>query len=399
MSFTDQINKLLEFRDDKYPITSIYLKLGPNERENFKYRIILKNLIKEQREALTKSGLNKESIESVNSDFKRILDLIEINSNITACRGVAIFSCTGADFFDVFKLPLVYRSRLVVGRSPLTRQLFRINDEFGDIAVILIDRKKAKLFRITLNRAEEILGYLSPESERTTKFQSQEGTYRQRVSTSAGGEGVAQGYGEYSFQRMIENEVHQHFKNVSDKLFNYYKENKFRWLIIGGPEQLRVDFSNHLHTYLRERELGTITVDVDFVKPDVIVEEALDLLERMRLERQKRLLEEFEEKLGTRLAFNGLEPTLRALMRGQVRILLVSDGFNKEGYRCPDSGVLTLEEREGLCPEGVKPVRVIDIVDEAIEEALGQKAEVEIVADQELRKKIQGIGAILRYMS
>jgi peptide chain release factor subunit 1 len=399
MGFTEQINRLLEFRDGKYPITSLYLKLGPAERENFKYRIILKNLIKEQRDALAKSDLNKESVESVDSDFKRMLDHIEINSNITACRGVAIFSCAGAGLFDVFKLPLVYRSRLVVDRSPLTRQLFRISDEFGDIAVALIDRKKARLFRISLNKAEEILGYFYPEYVRTTKFQAQEGKFRQRVSPAVGGGKVAQGYGEYSFQRMIENEMHQHFKNVSDKLFNYYKDDKFEWLIIGGPEQLRTDFSNHLHTYLRERELGEITVDVDSVKPDALVEEALDCLEAKRLENQKRLIEEFEEKLGSRFAFNGLDPTLRALMRGQVRILLVSDGFNREGYKCPDSGFLILEEREGLCPEGVKPVRVIDVVDEAIEEALAQKAEVEIVVDQELKEKIQGVGAILRYIT
>jgi peptide chain release factor subunit 1 len=112
---------------------------------------------------------------------------------------------------------------LVVGRSPLTRQLFRINDEFGDIAVVLIDRKKARLFRISLNRAEEIVGYLYPESARTTRFQAQEGVFRQRVSTSAGGEGVAQGYGEYSFQRMIEN-VHQHFKMYLKNYLNIIKK-------------------------------------------------------------------------------------------------------------------------------------------------------------------------------
>ena len=217
------------------------------------------------------------------------------------------------------------------------------------------------------------------------------------MSPTAGGGKVAQGYGEYGFQRMIENEVHQHFKNVSDKLFNYYKENNFQWLILGGPEQLRSDFSNHLHTYLEERQLGTVTVDVDYAKPDMLVEESLDLLEKMRFQKQRRLIEEFDEKLGTRLAFNGLESTLKALMRGQVRILLVADGFNREGYKCPDTGFLVLEEKEGLCPEGSKPVRVIDIVDEAIEEALGQKAEVEIVADDTLKKKIDGLAAILRY--
>ncbi|MFQ5787084.1 MAG: hypothetical protein ACE5H1_03805 [Thermodesulfobacteriota bacterium] len=397
MNFGDQINRLLKFKKEKYPISSLYLKLGPEERENFKYRITLKNLIKEQRDNLPKTEFKKESIESIESDFKKMADYIDNMSNINACRGVAIFSCTGGVFWDVFKLPLVYRSRLLVNWSPLTRQLFRINDEFGDIAVILIDRKKAKLIRITLNKADEILGYFYPEYVRTTRFQAQEGKFKQRVSPSVGGGKVAQGYGEYSFQRMIENEMHQHFKNVSEKLFNYYKENKFDWLIIGGAEQVRTDFSNHLHTYLDKRKIGAITVDVDSIKPDELVEEAFDLLENMKLENEKKLLEEFEEKLGSRLALNGLEPTLKALTRGQVRILLVSEGFSLPGYKCPESGFLILENKESMCPEGLKPIPIMDIVDEAIEEALGQKAEMQIIVEKDAKKKIDGVGAILRF--
>jgi peptide subunit release factor 1 (eRF1) len=39
----------------------------------------------------------------------------------------------------------------------------------------------------------------------------------------------------------------------------------------------------------------------------------------------------------------------------------------------------------------------VDIVDEAIEEALGQGAEIQVILDEEAKKKIYGMGAILRF--
>jgi peptide chain release factor subunit 1 len=84
-------------------------------------------------------------------------------------------------------------------------------------------------------------------------------------------------------------------------------------------------------------------------------------------------------------------------MMGQVRILLVSEGFRHSGYRCPDSGILVLEGRDDICPEGKTPLPVADVVDDAIEEALGQSAEVAVIHDNEAKKKIDGIAAILRF--
>jgi len=396
MNFQDKINKLLEFKSDKYPITSLYLKLGPAERENFKYRITLKNLIKAEKDRVNKRGFSKEALESIDSGLKKITEYIENPVQLTGCRGVALFSSTGEDVWEVFKLPLVYRNRLVVDWSPLVRQLATINDEFGDIVVVGIDRKKGRLFRISLNGAEEILGYFYPEATRNTKFQAQEGKFRQRVSLAGGGE-VAQGFGEYGFQRMIENEMHQHFKHVSERLFDYYKENKFSWLIVGGIEQVVADFSNHLHTYLKERCLGNIPIEINLVKTDELVEKALDLLELTERRNEKRLIKEFEQKLISGFAVNGLEATLKALMMGQVRVLLVPEGFVHSGFVCPESRVLVLERKHSLCPEGKEPLPVVDIVDEAIEEALGQGAEVEVILDEEAKKKIDGIGAILRF--
>ncbi len=141
MDFRNNVDKVLGFKSDKYLITSLYLKLGPKERENFKYRIALKNLIKEQRDSLNKRGFTKEVFESIDSDFKKIADYIGNPAQVTGCRGLAIFSSARGGVWEIFKLPLVYRSRLVVDWSPLIRQLVTMNDEFGDIAVVVIDRK------------------------------------------------------------------------------------------------------------------------------------------------------------------------------------------------------------------------------------------------------------------
>ncbi|MGH7808149.1 MAG: peptide chain release factor 1, partial [Thermodesulfobacteriota bacterium] len=108
-------------------------------------------------------------------------------------------------------------------------------------------------------------------------------------------------------------------------------------------------------------------------------------------------IEELEEKLHLGLAVNGLDATLQALTLSQVRVLIVSDGFVHTGFICPESGVLVLEKNENVCPEGKTPVPVVDIVDEAIEEALGQGGQVEVILDEDLKKKIDGTGAILRF--
>ena len=54
-------------------------------------------------------------------------------------------------------------------------------------------------------------------------------------------------------------------------------------------------------------------------------------------------------------------------------------------------------EKQDLCPEGIEPVAVVDVVDDAMEEAFRQNAEIEILFNKETAKKIDGIGAILRF--
>jgi len=88
---------------------------------------------------------------------------------------------------------------------------------------------------------------------------------------------------------------------------------------------------------------------------------------------------------------------LKALARGQVKILLVKEGFSSAGFICPESGILSVEKKKRLCPEDIEPIAVVDVVDDAIEEASRQKSEIDILSNKKTSKKIDGIGAILRF--
>ena len=399
MDLENRIDKLLEYKNDKYPITSLYLKLGPRDRENFKYKTTLKNLIKKQKVNLNKGNIGESALESVESDFNKIVNHIDNTDQLTGCRGVCVLSSSKSNYWEVFKLPLVYRNQLVIDRSPLLGQLIKINDDYRNIVTIILDRKKARIFRLELDGAHEILDFFYPEASRTKKFKSTEGKFKQKLSPRSGTGNLVQGYGEHGFHRTIENEIHQHYKYIADKVFAYFNENKFNLLVLGGTDKNISEFSAHLHSYLRDRLAGTITVDVNKIKPYQLSEVTLDALEISKSDKEKKLLDEFENKLGSRYAVNGVKPTLKALMKGQARVLLVADGFSSPGFICPESGVLLTEKKKGLCPEGTLPIEVVDVVDDAMEEASRQNAEIEILFNKATAKKIDGMGAILRFKS
>ncbi len=372
-----QIKKLLEYTNDKYPITSLYLKLGPSDRVNYQYKTKLKNLIKDIKSNISETSMGLKAMESVEKDLKKIVNFVDNNDKLTECRGLSIFSDTKSKFWKVFKLPIVYRNQLIVDRSPHLGQLIKIIDDYKNIVTVLVDRKKARIFRLQLEGCNEIFDYFYPEASRTKKFKSTEGKFNQRLSPTSGTGSQVQGYGEHSFHRTIDNEIHQHYKYVADKVLYAFKENKFDFLVLGGTEKNISEFSHHLHSYLKQRLVGTIRADVTKSKPSQIAEMTIDTFRTYNITKGKNILKEFEEKLATRLAVNGFRPTLKALSRGQVKTILIEESFSS--------------------PLGNEPMEVVYAVDQAIEEASRQNSEIEILSGRRAGKIIDGIGAILRF--
>lgn len=396
MGFEESVNNLSGYTNEKYPVTTLYLKLGPRERENFGYKIAFKNLAKGLRDEIGKSGLSREALESVEADLSKIQSFIDTPETLAECRGIALFSCSGGGLWEALKLPSLDRNQLLIDRSPIIGQLYKADDDHRHIVTVLIDRKKARIFSIGLDGAEEIFDYFEPSAERSTKFHNPQGKYNKKSTSLAGTRNFSQGFGEFSFNRMIENEVQHHFKYVTQMLKDYCRNEKVNWLVLGGTDENVTEFSHHLPTDLRDKLAGTVNIDLERVKPSLVTDASLGVLDKTRAARRKKLIQEFADKLPVGYAVDGIGPSLDAIRKGQVRVLFVEDGYTRPGFFCPESGEYLLEAGDE-CAGGGAAVPVADLVDRAIEEAFGQGAEVEIVQDEPSKKLFNGVCAILRF--
>jgi len=395
---------IVRFRPEGLWVTSLYLHLRPEDRQDSKYTRIFKNMAREKKREIGERVASPEAIRSIEGDFEKIENFLLQPENLKNCRGIAIFSCSGAGFFEAVKLPYVYRNRLMVAPDPLIREIAAIDEEFGRTGVLLVDRKHIRYFLMDTGGIAENLDFLEPLATRAHRFHSggaglkgAEGTFQLRLPARRAAPNMIQhSFGEWRFHMRIKEERHRVFKIAADAAFEEWKRSKFERLVIGGflEEGLR-EIENHLHPYLRERLVGYIEANPSLVQPAEVWEKVLDLLKEKDREEEGKLLEELEELTGRGLAVNGTSRVLEMLAIGNVRTLLVPENFEKPGYLCPTTHLVSLKPE---CPlEGEKPVPVEDIVDELLEEALEQRARIEVIVDPEIQKRIDGLAAFLRF--
>jgi len=398
------LEKLASFRPNGLQVTSLYLHLRPQDRQNNAYLKAYKDMVRRKKKELERRFLAPEAVKSVEEDFERIGGYLSQPENLKGCRGIAVFSCAAEKLFEVVKLPYVYRNRLMISPDPLIREIAAIDEEFGRVGILLIDRKHIRYFLMDIDSTVEILDFLEPLATRAHRFHSggsalkgAEGTFQLRLpARKAAPQMVQHSLGEWRFHMRIREEKHRLLKIASDAAFEEWKRSKFDRLVIGGfPEEGLRDIENHLHPYLRERLVGYIEVNPSTAQPAEVRDKVIDLLQQKDREEEKALLEELEELTGKGLAVNGTHRTLEMLSAGNVRTLLVPEDFEKPGYLCPRTHLVFLKPE---CPsEEEKPVPVEDIVDEVIEEALEQRARIEVVVDPDLQRRIDGLAAFLRF--
>ena len=403
-SLREILEVLSSFRPKGVPVTSLYLHLRPQDRQDSKYLKLYKDMVKEKKREIEKRTLSREALESLDRDFEAIGNFLSEPKNLEGCRGVAVFSCSKEKLFEVVKLPYVYRNRLMIAPDPLIREIAAIDEEFGTIGVLLVDRKHIRYFLMDIESTVETLDFLEPLATRAHRFHSggsalkgAQGTFQLKMPSRGASPGMVQhSYGEWRFHMRIKEEWHRVLKLASDAAFEEWKASKFDKLVIGGfvEEGLR-EIERHLHSYLRERLVGYIEINPAEAKPHEVREKVLTLLWEKDREEEKLLLKELEELTGKKLAVNGTTKVLEMLAMGNIRTLLVPEDFEKRGYLCPQSHLVFLKPE---CPlEGEEPIEVEDIVDEVIEEALEQRATVEVIVDKEAQKKVDGLAGFLRF--
>lgn len=357
-------------------VVSCYLKLEPRDRTRGKYAIKLKNRIRDTATWLERQELSRSERETVQKDLTRVREYLEQPTNLPVGRGIALFASSPLDLFEAIPLPQVFRSRLAVDRTPLIRELAALEDEFGLILCAVYDRTSARLFKVTAYGAEELPGLVAEDTTRPGKFHS------------------SWSISEHNFNQRIRVEKHRHYAAVARRLFEMSRQAPVRGVVLAGTGAEAGAAQTHLHPYVAKLMLGVARLAPKSATAVQVMDAVLEVRRKAEQQWETEHVRALKEGRGDGWAVDGIEATLGALARGQVRVLLVDPDAEAPGWRC-GSGRLTTAS-DGC--EGDQPVvEVPDIIDDAIEEALRQGSHIEVLESRSMRSAVKGLAALLRF--
>jgi len=379
-AIAEQLARLTAVEPGRHRVVTCYLKLEPRDRARGKYLIKLKNRVKAVERALPRLGLEREVQDEVLRDLGRIQEHFRDPANLPSAQGLAVFACEGIGLFESVALPVVHRSRLAVDGSPLVRELASVEDEFGRLLTVVLDRTGARFFEVTAYDCRELPG-LRADSTRGKRFH--------------GDQSGPGGWGEHTYNNRIREEKQRHLEAVARELFALDRRQPAHGIVIAGTGADAGAVEPFLHSYLVERVIGTTRLNPKEATPPVVHAATLAVRQEWERDEEREAVREMREGLGSGWAVNGIDATLRALGRGQIRTLLVHADAAEPGFRCGESGRLARTERE--CRNLGDPIPVLDVVDDAIEEALRQGVDVNVVYEPSAQDEVDGLAGLLRF--
>jgi peptide chain release factor subunit 1 len=363
------IRELAGIRGDGAPITSCYLDV--DGRRLARHQDVEQELDATLREARQRANGHR----SVHDDLRRIEAYVKGGLDRHATRGLAIFACSASDLWEVIELQTPVRTQVVINHAPAVGQLESVVQEHEPIGVLLADRQRARLLVFeqgVVTDRSELLDELPRDVD--SRGERERGTVDAHVDELA----------------------HQHLRNAARAAFDLWQASGFQHLVIGGPDPIASALETGLHPYLQARLCGRVRVAVGASEQEV--REAAEVVEAtVERRREAEVVGRLREAAITgRRGVAGLARTLEALHDRRVERLVVSKGYSEEGWRCPVTDALALVGPTNPL-NGAVMVRVPDVVEDAIEEALSQGVPVTICADNADLDVLGRVGALLRY--
>lgn len=369
----ERLRELAGFRPEGHRVLSLFLNLDPSEFPTPRDRSVeLQSLLQVVEGALRQDGIEHAQREELKRDLERIRSYFADEFDAKGTRGLALFSASGADLFEVVRLGRPISSGVVIDDSPFIEPLTTLPGSDG-YCVLLINRQLARILTGGSERMQEIANIVDD----VHRWHDQGGWSQAR------------------YQRGIVKETQDHVNHAADELFKVFKRGAVQRLIIGAPDELRGEIEGRLHSYLRDRIAGYIDIDVRSA-PAQVAREVAEIIEQDERRREHECLDRLRSELGRNArGVAGLADTLEALNEQRVEAILLQQGFRAEGWATAGSDFLAAEP--GQSPSGQELQHRDDIIESALERALEQSADIVVVRHHRDLEALGSIGALLRY--
>jgi len=352
---------------------SLYLNVDPTFNTRGDYTVHLKNMMKN-----TIESLDRATYKRVKDDLEKIDNYILTNKRIFK-RGLALISSSENSFWREYHLGVPVRNELIIDKTPYTKPLLDILDNYQRYAVLLVGKDSARIFVIHLREIVEYGEVHTPDVPGKHK--------------KGGWFALSQSH----YERHIDYHVGMHLKEVVERLDSFLRREYISMVIIGGSDEAVSMVKGMLHKRVLDKVIGTVKIEMFAKSPEVLAK-----VEPLVYEYEKKKEEETIEKLITGAMKNkdavlGLEDVLNALQEQRVMKLVLMKDLRKSGYSCKSCGFLISQKVEP-CPYCKGEMETVDyLVDLAAEKAVQQGALVEVVTKNKKLLDAGGIGAFLRY--
>jgi peptide chain release factor subunit 1 len=291
-------------------------------------------------------GLEHDELQALRADVERVREVLAGSGLATnGTHGLAVFACGPAGLLEVVRLAHPIESRAVVDDHPCVEPLVR--DGSGERwCVLLVNRRTARIFTGEADGLQEIDRIVGD-----THSQHDQG-----------------GWSQSNYARSVEQEKLNHLGHTLATLFTRFKRRPFDHLVVGAPDELVAEVEERMHPYLRRRLAGRIAIDVDDSSAADVKAAAGEVVDRHVAAVERAALDRMQQGIGR--GDRGVSrpgPVMEALAQARVEILLLAEDFD--------------------APE----------LDEALEKAITQSAQVLVVRHHDDLVMHGGIGAVLRF--
>ena len=374
-----RLRRLADFRPETGRVLSVFVDLDPASYGTAADRASqIGSVVNEARRHIDALGddIEREARLGLRDDAERIEKLLDPTGLAQGgVRGLAIFACGPADFFEVMRLPYPVDSRVVVDHTPHIEPL-ALMDERERWCVALISRGSGRILLGDEDGLAEI----------------------ERIDGDVKGQHDQGGWSQARDQRSVDKEKRDHLDDVADELFATFRFRPFDRLLVGGPEPHDGELEAKLHPDLRERLAGRVQVDVENTSASDVLAATKPVFEEHRRERERAAIERLRAGLGRPdgRAVAGLSDVLFALNEQRVELLLLEPRAEARGWVDPETGFLAADP--SVSPrDGAELRERDDVLEDAVERAIEQSADILVVRHFPDLGPHGGVAALLRF--
>lgn len=375
MEITEALQQLAKFSHQAFPVVSVYFNTQWSDRHERAQSTAF--LASHLRQARALDLASEAASRSLTEDLARIEQwgrrLIS-DTNQAPIASAALFTCSGADLWVEFPSPMPFENEFTIADRPALRQLIRLDAEYTNALVVLLDAYGARI-------CEVVLGEFLAE----TDFGVQTAKPRRN-------------WGHLRYRRQAKADVHRHYREVAEYLTTSITKRPSTSIVLSGPDDAVGAVRELLPQQVQSQIISEVTFDMreTYARILSIAQETLQAHERQEDQESVQLLLDSAGRGG--LATLGLQDTLIALNAGLVHRLIMCSDFRRHGWRCLDCDNIGSEEPlPPQCTVCNGQVLAVELGEAMATEVLRADGFVDPVEADARLASYDGIGALLRY--